>query len=218
MKRLTLTLCVLSFVFFGCNSDNKPVDEATSKTDSPVAEKAEPSPPSAKPKDSAEMMKAWQEYMTPSDMHKMLAKSNGTWTEEMTMWMSPDAPPTKSTATAVNKMILGGRYQESKHTGKFNGMPFEGISTLAYDNAKKTFVSTWVDNMSTGLMTMEGTYDEGSKTMTLKGKAFDPMKGQECDVRETFKMIDDNTQQMEMFTTADGKEYKSMEILLKRKK
>lgn len=26
-------------------------------------------------------------------------------------------------------------------------MPFEGISTLGYDNAKKTFFSTWIDNM-----------------------------------------------------------------------
>jgi hypothetical protein len=35
-------------------------------------------------------------------------------------------------------------------------MPFEGISTLGYDNAKKTFFSTWIDNMGTGMMVMEG--------------------------------------------------------------
>jgi hypothetical protein len=38
-------------------------------------------------------------------------------------------------------------------------------------------------------------------------------------VKETFAVIDDNTQMMEMFdTTPDGKEYKSMEIKLTRKK
>jgi hypothetical protein len=52
-------------------------------------------------------------------------------------YMAPDTPSQKNTATCVNKMILGGRYQSSTHTGSFNGMPFEGISTLGYDNAKK---------------------------------------------------------------------------------
>jgi hypothetical protein len=53
-------------------------------------------------------MKAWQNYMTPGDIHKMLAASDGTWNEDITMWMAPGVPATKSTATAENKMILGG--------------------------------------------------------------------------------------------------------------
>jgi len=112
-------------------------------------------------------MKAWMTYMTPGDMHKMLAESEGEWNEDITMWMVPGAPPTKSTATAVNKMILGGRYQQSMHTGSFNGMPFEGMSTLAYDNAKKVYFTTWIDNMSTGIMQMEGPWNESTKTMEL---------------------------------------------------
>ena len=55
--------------------------------------------------------KAWMAYMTPGEMHQMLAKDDGEWNEEITMWMAPGAPPSKSTATAVNKMIMGGRYQ-----------------------------------------------------------------------------------------------------------
>ncbi len=69
-------------------------------------------------------MKAWMTNMTPGDVHKMLAESDGEWNEDMTMWMAPGAPPTKSNATAVNKMIMGGRYQQSMHTGSFNGMSF----------------------------------------------------------------------------------------------
>lgn len=164
-------------------------------------------------------MKAWMEYMTPGDFHKEMAKWDGEWNEDITMWMAPDAPPMKNTASCVNKMILGGRYQSSTHKGSFNGMPFEGLSTTGYDNAKKTFVSTWIDNMGTGIMTMEGKWDEGSKTLHLKGKQVDPATGKEMQVRETFKVIDDNTQKMEMFMTpAGGKEYKSMEIVFTRKK
>ncbi len=164
-------------------------------------------------------MKAWMEYMTPGDVHKMLAKSDGEWDEEISMWMAPDAPAQKNKAICVNKMILGGRYQSSTHTGSFNGMPFEGISTVAFDNAKKKFITTWVDNMGTGIMIMEGNWDEKTKTLHTKGKQTDPMSGKDMDIRETFQIIDDNTQKIEMFMTpVGGKEFKTMEILFTRKK
>ena len=163
-------------------------------------------------------MKAWMAYMTPSDVHKMMAKSDGEWNEDITMWMAPGAPPTKSTATAVNRMIMGGRYQESKHTGNFMGMPFEGYSLLGYDNAKKTFMSTWVDNMGTGIMYMEGKWDDKTKTIHLTGTTIDPSTGKDMKIRETFKLVDDNTQLLEMYCTKDGKEYKNMEIKFTRKK
>jgi len=163
-------------------------------------------------------MKAWMEFMTPGDAHKLMASWDGTWSGEITMWMAPGAPPDKSTGTAVNKMILGGRYQQATHTGNFGGMPFEGISTLAYDNGKKKFISTWVDNMGTGVMILEGKWDAGSKSMTLVGNQTDPMTGKDMKVREVFKQIDDKTQKMEMYMTgADGKENKTMEIVYTRK-
>lgn len=164
-------------------------------------------------------MKAWMDYMTPGDFHKEMAKWDGEWKEDITMWMAPGAPAQKNTASCVNKMILGGRYQSATHTGSFNGMPFEGISTTGYDNAKKIFVSTWVDNMGTGIMVLEGTWDEKSKSLNLKGKQTDPGTGKPMDIREVFTVIDDNTQKMEMFMTPNGgQEYKSMEIVFTRKK
>ena len=162
--------------------------------------------------------KAWMAYMTPGPMHKMLADADGEWTEEMTMWMAPGAEPMKNTATCVNKMILGGRYQESRHSGNFMGMPFEGVSTVAYDNAMKKYLSTWIDNMGTGLMYMEGVYDEATKAVHFKGKMVDPVSGQALDCREIFSFIDNDTQKMEMFQTEQGKERKTMEIVFKRKK
>ena len=58
-------------------------------------------------------MKAWTDYMTPGDMHKMLEKSNGTWNTKVTMWMAPGAEPMMSEGTTINEMIMGGRYQKS---------------------------------------------------------------------------------------------------------
>ena len=167
---------------------------------------------------SADDMKKWMDYMTPSDMHKMLARSDGEWKENINMWMAPGTPPQQMESACNNKMILGGRYQESIHTGMMNGMPFEGHGTLAYDNARKVFISTWIDNFGTGVMTLEGTWDEKTNTVTLVGKSTDPFTGKELPVKEVMKLVNDNTQYMEMYnTTVDGKEYKSMEMTLTRK-
>jgi hypothetical protein len=163
-------------------------------------------------------MKAWQNYMTPGDIHKMLATSDGTWNEDITMWTVPGAPPAKSVATAENKMILGGRYQQSTTKGSFNNMPFEGISLLGYDNAKKVFMSTWIDNMGTGIMQMQGTWDPAGKTINFTGTSVDPATGKDMNVRETFALVDNNTQMMTMYMTQNDKEFKTMEIKFTRNK
>lgn len=163
-------------------------------------------------------MKNWENYMTPGPMHAMLAKYNGTFTEELTMWMAPGAPPQKSTASVTNKMIMGGRYQESHSTGNFGGMPFEGTSIIGYDNNKKVFQSTWIDNMGSGIAYSEGTWDAAKKAITFKGKMMDPMTGLENDFKEVFTFISDNEQKMEMYTVQQGKEVKTMEIMFRRAK
>ena len=164
----------------------------------------------------ADAMKKWTEYMTPGEMHKMLSAMDGKWTEEVTLWMDPSQPPMKSTSPMENKMILGGRYQQSNISGSFGGMPFEAQSIMAYDNMKKVFISSWIDNMGTGVMQLEGPYDAATKTITLMGSESDPMTGKETKVRQTIKIIDNNTQVMEMFSLTGGKEVKTMEIKVKR--
>lgn len=45
----------------------------------------------------------------------------------------------------------------------------------------------------------------------------DPVTKKEKQIKEILTHIDENTQKMEMFDIENGKEFKSMEILLKRK-
>jgi hypothetical protein len=115
-------------------------------------------------------------------------------------------------------MVMGGRYQQSTHTGTMMGKPFEGQGTLAWDNARKMFINTWIDNMGTGIMYMEGTWDDATKSATFKGKTYDPMNGKDMDIKQVWTAVDDNTQKLEMFTTQDGQEFKTMEIMLTRMK
>jgi hypothetical protein len=162
--------------------------------------------------------KAWEQYMTPGEVHQMIAKSDGEWSFDMSMWMDPSQPPTKSTGTTVNKMVLGGRYQESVHKSSMMGMPFEGHGLMAYDNARKVFQSSWIDNMGTGIMNMEGKWDDATKSITFTGKSVDPMSGKEMGVKEIYKIVNDDQHDMEMYMVNDGKDVKTMEIKFTRKK
>lgn len=223
MKPVTITFCsILLMAVVSCNdsasnADVKKIDSAKKDTAS-VAASTETAMPEAKPLDSAAMMKAMAEYSTPGDMQKTLAAQNGDWNEEISFFMAPGAPPQTMKATVSNKMILGGRYQQSMHKGSFQGMPFEGISTIGFDNLKKVFVGSWVDNMSTGMMQMEGPWDAASKSINLKGKMMEPAYGKEVEIRQVMTFTDAKNQKMEMYMTPPGgKEYKSMEIKYTKK-
>jgi hypothetical protein len=213
MKKIAITFCAVSLLF-ACKSDTKDANKSDTTSTTTADAKSE-----WVPVDSATAMKAMMEAGTPGKEHAMLAKSTGTWKAETTMWMSPDAPPMTSTGTAVNKMILGGRYQEMSFKGDMMGQAFEGLGTTGYDNARKVWTSTWVDNMSTMIMNMDGTWDEATKTITFTGKMFCAPNGKMCDMKENFRMVDDNTQVMEMYgpDMKTGKQFKNMEIKLTRK-
>lgn len=220
MKKITLMLGSAMLLLISCNSSetkgNKTDSTATNISTSEVK-----TGEAWVPVDSAARMKAMQEYGTTGKMHELLASWDGTWTGESTIWEYEGATPMKSMGTAVNSMILGGHYQSTTHTGDMMGMKFEGRSITGYDNATKQFVSTWIDNWSTGIMNMTGTWNESSKTLNMTGSMPDITRpGKLCTLREVFTVVDENTQKMEMFgpDPNTGKEFKMMEINMKRKK
>jgi len=142
------------------------------------------------------------------------------------MWMAPGAPPSKSTGTAVRKSVMEGRYLTGDYSGKFKmpgadgkmkEMNFQGMSMDGYDNVKKKFVSGWVDNMGTGIMISEGTYDAATKTFTYLGE-YEGMPGMKSKVREVIKMTDKEHMTMEYYEDRGQGETKSMEIAYTRKK
>jgi hypothetical protein len=213
MKLFTATAVCMAMLL-ACNNDKAKAPEtkvAAATTDKPSESATVVLP------DPVAMEKAWIEFATPGTEHKMMADWKGTWEGDVTDFMNPSAPQ-QSKATMVNKMIMDGRYQQGTFKGSFGGQSFEGMSLLGYDNARKVFVSTWIDNMGTGVIKMEGQWDEATKSMTLKGMQTDPVTKKECPTREVYKVVDNNNHVMEMYNTgADGKETKMMEIKFKRK-
>ncbi len=123
------------------------------------------------------------------------------------------------TSGSTISMILGGRYQQAVHKGSMDGQPFEGISTSGYDNARKKFVNSWIDNMGTGMITLEGDYDSTTKTIHYVGFETDPVTAKKIPIKQNVTFNADGTQTMTMFAPpmGGGTEFKTMEILMKRK-
>ncbi|MEJ8817606.1 DUF1579 domain-containing protein [Lacibacter sp. H407] len=213
MKRNALFLSLIAFFFTACNNETKTESTATDTTAAAPTTTSE-----APPMDSAAMAKAWENFMTPGEMHKWMASHAGTWDAEVTSFM-PGAPPSTSKATEVVKMVMNGLYQEGNLSGTMMGMPFTGKSIMAYDNAKKQFALTWIDNLGSGLMLMTGQYDAATKTMHLNGTQTDPATGKDSKVRQEQKFIDDDNYVLTMYGDGpDGKEAKFMEATFKRVK
>lgn len=220
MKRITLALFAATLIFAACSNEKTEGDTAKD-TDTKKEETADKKEKKEWiPIDSAKAMAAMMQNATPGEQHKMLAKSVGTWNADVTFWMGMGKPANNSKGTSVTNSILNGLYIESKFSGDMMGMPFNGVATTGYDLAAKEYVSTWMENMNSSPMIMRGTWDDAQKAIVSTGSQKDPTTGQECTLKQVFKIVDDNNQVMEMYgpDPQTGKEFKMVEIKYTRKK
>ncbi len=171
-----------------------------------------------KPMDPKAMIKVYMKLATPGEPHQQFANLAGSWTTKTKEWMEPDKPPVESTGAAEMKMLLGGRFLQQKFTGDMMGQPYSGVGISAYDNVRKQYVSTWIDTMSTGIFTMEGTASADGKTITLNGQHAEPGGGSMTH-RAIWTIVNSDTQTFDMYGTHHGgKEMKMMEITYTRKR
>jgi hypothetical protein len=178
--------------------------------------------------DMQKMMIQMMELGKPGENHKVLADLAGTWTYTIKMWMNPDpnAKPEESKGTAVRKSMMDGRFFVTDVTGKMEmpqpdgkkkEMTFKGMGIDGYDNVKKKFVGSWVDNMGTGIMFSEGDYDPATKTFTYTSE-YEAVPGMKQKIREVVKIVDKNHHTFEWYEDRGGQEAKTMEISYTRKR
>jgi uncharacterized protein DUF1579 len=178
--------------------------------------------------DMDKMMAQMMELAKPGENHKLLEGLNGSWSYTIKMWMNPEpnAKPQEAKGMATRKSTLGGRFfvmdvsgqmQMPGPDGKPKEMEFKGTGIEGYDNVKKKFVASWVDNMGTGIMMSEGTYDLATKAFTYTGE-YEAMPGMKTKIREVMKLTDKDHMMFEWYEDRGGQEAKTMEISYTRKK
>jgi Protein of unknown function (DUF1579) len=191
---------------------------ASSSSGQPATAGGQPNP--------QEMMMQMTQLSKLNENHKLLSDLDGNWTYTIKFWMNPDpnAKPQESKGTATRKSIMGGRFvmmdvsgkmQMPGEDGKMKDVQFKGMSVEGYDNAKQKFVSSWIDNMGTGIQFSEGTYDSASKTLTFTSE-IEMMPGMKMPVREVLKLTDKDHMLLEWYETHGGQEKKTMEIAYTR--
>ena len=194
---------------------------AQTSAESPAAATSSAAAPSGQP-NMQEMMKQMMEMSKLNENHKLLTDLDGNWNYTIKFWMNPDpnAPPQQSKGIATRKSVMGGRYvmmdvsgkmQMPGEDGKMKDMQFKGMGLEGYDNVKKKFVSSWIDNMGTGIQFSEGTYDPATKTFTYTSE-MEPVPGMKTPVREVIKIADNNHMTLEWYENHGGQEKKTMEI------
>ena len=167
--------------------------------------------------DMQSMMEVYKELATPGAPHRLLAHLAGSWNATHKSWMEPDQPPTESSGTCEQKMILDGRFLQQELSGEMMGSPFTGIGFMGYDNHTKKYVSTWLDNMGTGIYLFEGSAGPDGRSIVQTCRYDDPVQGV-MEWRSVTRLVDDNTYAVEMYgTDKSGKEKKMMEGTYTRK-
>ncbi len=166
-----------------------------------------------------EHMAAWMKYAAPGEHHQHLKPLAGNWNLDVKYRHSPDEEWQTSNATSEVRWILGGRFLHEEVTGEeFMGQIFQGVGIYGYDNYAKKYTSIWMDSMSTMTMASTGSCDASGKVLTYEGAYDDPFTGSKKKIKSTTRIINENKHVMESVDhTADGKEFKNMEIVYTRR-
>jgi uncharacterized protein DUF1579 len=160
--------------------------------------------PAAKKQETSQA--ASMPMVKPGPEHDLLKKDVGTWDATVEMMATPEAPASTSKGVETSKM-LGGLWLVTDFKSQMMGQPFQGHGTTGYYTNKKKYVGTWVDTMSTGLMTGESTYDPATKTVTGYMEGTDPATGKPTKMKMVTEYKDDNSRVFTMYMTGpDGKE------------
>jgi len=169
--------------------------------------------------DQQKMMAEYMKLMAPGPSHDYFKGFVGKWNVKTTAWMSPGAEPAVTEGRSESELLLSGRFLMTKFSGTMMGQPFEGVQIDGYDNMKKTYMTLWVDNWSTGFYFLEGNRDTTTGALTMTADWPDPMTGASMKVRSvtTWKSPDEYVYEMYM-TAPGGEEYKSLQNVMTKGK
>ncbi len=190
---------------------------ARSRTSKPGRKKAARS---KRPREVSQdvMMAAWEKAMAPGEEHRRLEPLVGTWKTKTTFWMEPGGPPSASDGISEHRWVLGDRFVEQVYRGTAMGMPFEGIGFTGYDNVKRKYIGTWMDSMSTGIMSSLGTGKPSPEKVSFEARSSDPVSRGEITFQCVVNVRDRDHHSYEMWTrTPAGKRYRTMLVEYERR-
>ncbi|MGP1345288.1 MAG: DUF1579 domain-containing protein [Phycisphaerales bacterium] len=174
--------------------------------------------------DPSNMGEAMADYMRLNQagkQHAFLAEHlAGEWDVAARFWMGgPDGPPMDSKGRLSAKAILGGRFIEGTYSGEMMGQPFQGKSYTGYDAFTKQFTQLWLDSMSTGITTANGSMSMDGTALTLFSNMNEPMTGEiGKPVRYMYEFDGTDKYVFTAWEVSYGEPFKVMEMTYTRRK
>lgn len=214
MKKILLMAAVVAACFWALAAGSNSFADSAAAT-SPAGQGEMQLPPGWTMEDMQAMMAAG----TPGEMQKHLTEGVGDWKCDTKMWMLPGSEPLTSEGTSKVTSLMDGRYIQMEMDGEMPGMgPYKGLGIYGFDNIKQEFVSTWIDNHGTGIMTGTGELSDDGKSISWEYSGYCPINKKDITMREVDTITGPNSRKLEMWgpNPKTGEVFKMMEIELTR--
>lgn len=106
----------------------------------------------------------------PTEHHALVLRGVGEWKGKLQNFVPgmEGVVDAKQTVKPVGKF-----WTQTRFSCQFMGETYVGTGCQGYDPAKKKFIGTWVDSMSSYFAKMEGDYDAKTNTLTMRWQAPD---------------------------------------------
>jgi hypothetical protein len=159
----------------------------------------------------------WRAQAMPGPGHARLAPLEGDWSLVLRTPGGEGGAWSESPGSASFRWKMGGRFLVEEVETRLGGEPFEWMGIHGFDNSKKRYDSSWIDNLGTGIDRMEGTWDEATKSLTYVGEVDEG--GEPSKVEWTLRLGEKDRFTVEMATLSpDGKQTKNLEIVATRRR
>ena len=140
-----------------------------------------------------ETMARVMELAKPGPEHERLAALEGSWVASVKIWMEPGAEPITVEGQADNKMILGGRFLESRGSSGEGPMAGESLWIFGFDRRYELYTVVGFDTWGTYYITGSGPYHKNDETIVMYGEDEDPIMGHTQKYDIVVQFVDENT-------------------------
>jgi hypothetical protein len=157
-----------------------------------------------------------------SPQHDRLAAIVGAWEGTATTWTAPHPhPPDVSPWRLTIAPMLGGRFFEQRHWGRFGGEELEGVLIYGFDTARGVHTATWFDSFHTGTaqLVMEGPPPVDALTLLdVRGRYYVKEADASWGWRMVLRTPASGALRIEMFNVdPSGTEYPAVAVVLARR-
>lgn len=133
--------------------------------------------------------------------HAVLTGLAGKFTTKVHVYTGPFARMFDTEGTAEGKLLMGGAFVQFTHAEKRMKQPFEAMTIYGFDQANRKYTAASVDNTSTALVNLIGTYDAEKKQLVMSGRFMDQHLRVVTILRTVTTFVDANSWTYEEFVS-----------------